>query len=97
MQLRLGVKTIESGLQRVQAEEAPLENSVPRVRVRHREHFRGRLVELGRTDSQGRRRFMQEVQRVELVRVDAQALFLMREVVCDELPLSWEQGLERRQ
>ena len=29
--------------------------------------------------------------------VDAQAFFLMREVVCDELPLSWEQGLEGRQ
>ena len=33
---------------------------------------------------------------VELVMCYALALFLMKEVVCDELPLSWKLGLEGR-
>ena len=68
--LRLSVKLIESGIQGVQAKEAPFERGVSRMRVRHREHLRGRLVELGRTVSQGRR-FLEEGQGVELVMINA--------------------------
>lgn len=95
LHLRLSVIPIESGLQGVQAEEAPFERGVSWMWVRHREHFRGRLVKLGRAVSHSRR-FLQEVKGVELVMCYALALFLMKEVVCDELPLSWKLGLEGR-